>query len=136
VRRHGEAGPLFTPLAVELADTFKGLPISAAEMVLEAARGLLWTHHFNGADLGDIAFALEMPAPVLDYARRVLDASAGNLLAGEDLLLEVRLCLYSGAFAGMPGSRFAETWRGDLTAMLAAQIAQVEAAAGIGQPHH
>lgn len=121
--------PLFTPLAGELADMLAG-PLAAAEGRLEEARRVLWTHHFTGHPMADVAFGLAVPALALVVAERVVQASRGHLLAAENLLLEVRMCLYAGAFAWQPESRFGQAFGCSIEKMLAEEVGAARPAAG------
>lgn len=124
------SAPLFTPLAASLADMLVGLDIGEAERIIEAARRVLWTQHFTGHPMADVAFGLSAPETSLRIAESCTKAARGALLGAEEVLLELRLSVYAGAFAGQLNTRFGEAFNGRVEAMLAADVEQARFAKG------
>ena len=91
----------------KIAEALIGHDIVAADAAVELARRILWMREFTGASSDDVGDALNASATARWIAGEVA-ADTGKLLAAEELLLELRLCLYQSAYALAPGTRFGD----------------------------
>ncbi len=87
-----------TALAEKVYAALAVLPLDEGEALVEQARRLVWVQHFRGGDFLAIAAGLKTPETAIQIALNVVNTAQGDLLAAEEIFLEIRLALYMGAF--------------------------------------
>lgn len=104
----------FSAFARFIIARFAGLPLSEAEAILDMTRRLLWTQIFTGAGYMAVFKMLCSGDEALFLAGEVSELSGGKLMLCEQILLELRACLYATCYAEASGTAFGENWASEL----------------------
>ncbi len=98
----------FSEPVMQITEKLAGKPIGEGEAIVEMARRLLWVQIFSGDSLETVARAFNASSAAASMAENLATLSEGSVFAVEEMLLEVRLCLYMAAYGSVPGTRFGD----------------------------
>lgn len=96
-----DRGSILRPVVAKIADALSGQPLAASEAVIEAARRILWIHHFTSVPAESVIAMLNAPSDARHAAAEIASAiasAADPLLAVERVLMELRMQLYTAAY--------------------------------------
>ena len=100
--------PGFSDFTKRVAHDLAGLPLKTAEEHLAGARHVLWSSHFSGFSMAEAAFGASVSSEALTLATEIAAEGRGNLFRMEDVIQEIRVVLFVGAFGIRPGTMFGE----------------------------
>lgn len=96
-------GHMFRPFVTGLADKVRALGLIEADRTLDEARRIVWMLSFSGGGDSAVREFVDPPALALEIAAQLGQVTT---LEADRIMLEVRLCLWMGAFAARPYTTF------------------------------
>lgn len=101
--------PGFSEFAQRIAQQLGALALKDADDRLSNARHVMWASHFSGLAMAEVAFGASVPHEALTLATEISTEAQGNIFRAEEVILEIRVCLFIGVFGVQAGTPFGDT---------------------------